>query len=757
MKLTTLLFGLLLAVGWTGNVFAQQATYTAESIKDLTYTWVDANNATQTSHYVEYDEQKKAYVGIEVTNPYQMYGLLRGVYMETALPGPYYSAYTPLDVREDPTYYGPVAGGWEILNVSPSGNAYSAVGNITITMDNGNLSFQSIQVKSGGTVLTEWSYASNNTSLPTGWSTTKAFTAETATNSCFMSKGGTITINASLLQDATNVTVEIYGRHDTQYAAAVTITVAGSTGTSSSQTIPQEGYTDWQTFTWNVNGNSISDVNPDSYHPQNEGYTVVVVKLNNTTSPIGGGAVGLSTFTTKQQIIDYFATNVASMKLLTDGIRIGSGYNAGTVFNCSGEYNRFFFLGKGQARKKSNYVTDLEQQDGNLRGEQVPFKNMFEQFSPTTGDEGSDITDFYSKMMQGNVYNVVHDCGSVIEVIHEFSMSGHNGTTAYAMTGMNFFIPDYRLKFWINDNYYVKYTDGSTAGPFVVDGRVMNPFQTASETEYSVDYVAGSSRILKPRGTAMTPSNFAANYAQYNQPYAPRVGIYLLHLEAEANKVADYSESNRYYNVDLDWTSSLNEMSGNGVSQTYIIYQVVTDSVTGELVNVPIDTVENCTDFRPELRLDTLYEQQAHSYTLTYVIQGWPSDSDHPSFIAWSNQATVIIPGYDDFMTLNLHHYESDFDVNYKPMVGKNYYRNYMSPENDFANGITPDAIKGGYDSFILYRTSTDGKVPVAKLKLAVDSQNRVRYKITYFDENEDYTGPNDINIQQIINNLINN
>ena len=64
---------------------------------------------------------------------------------------------------------------------------------------------------------------------------------------------------------------------------------------------------------------------------------------------------------------------------------------------------------------------------------------------------------------------------------------------------------------------------------------------------------------------------------------------------------------------------------------------------------------------------------------------------------------------------------------------------------------------KGGYDSFILYRTSTDGKVPVAKLKLAVDSQNRVRYKITYFDENEDYTGPNDINIQQIINNLINN
>ena len=738
-KLTILLFSLLLAVGWTTNVFAQPATYTAESIKDLTYTWVDANNTTQTSHYVEYDEQKKAYVGIEVTDPYQMYGLLRGVYMETALPGPYYSAYTPLDVREDPTYYGPVAGGWEIPNVATGGTIYS---DINITTTTGWETFKSIIVYSGTTILSQWDASTNGATLPSGWTTTKAFTA--SGTGYYMSEGGTITIPHSIIDNHSNVSVVINACKENSNTQSISVN-----GVSQNLT------TSYRNYTWEISSNSGD--NPDSYHPQNEGYTVVVVKLKNTTSPIGGGAVAVSTFTTKQQIINYFGTNVASMKLLTDGIRIGSGYNTGTVFNCSGEYNRFFFLGKGQARKKSNYVTDLEQQDGTIRGEQVPFKNMFEQFSPTTGDEGSDITDFYSKMMQGNVYNVVHDCGSVIEVIHEFSMSGHNGTTAYAMTGMNFFIPDYRLKFWINDNYYVKYTDGSTAGPFVVDGRAMNPFQTASETEYSVDYVAGSSRILKPNGTAMTPSNFAANYAQYNQPYAPRVGIYLLSLEAEANKVADYSESNRYYNVDLDWTSSLNEMSGNGVSQTYIIYQVVTDSVTGELVNVPLDTVENCTDFRPELRLDTIYEQQAHSYTLTYVIEGWPSDSDHPSFIAWSNQATVIIPGYNDFMTLNLHHYESDFDVNYSLEAGKNFYRNYMSPENDFANGITPDAIKGGYDSFILYRTSTDGKVPVAKLKLAVDSQNRVRYKITYFDENEDYTGPNDINIQQIINNLINN
>ena len=98
---------------------------------------------------------------------------------------------------------------------------------------------------------------------------------------------------------------------------------------------------------------------------------------------------------------------------------------------------------------------------------------------------------------------------------------------------------------------------------------------------------------------------------------------------------------------------------------------------------------------------------------------------------------------------------ESDFVID----DDKNYYRNYMSPENDFVNGITREAILGGYDSFILYRNSTDGKVPVAKLKLAVNSQNKVLYKITYFDENEDYNTPNFNNevLPSIINQLLNN
>jgi hypothetical protein len=46
--------------------------------------------------------------------------------------------------------------------------------------------------------------------------------------------------------------------------------------------------------------------------------------------------------------------------------------------------------------------------------------------------------------------------------------------------------------------------------------------------------------------------------------------------------------------------------------------------------------------------------------------------------------------------------------------------------------------------------------VPVAKLKFAVDSQNKVRYKITYFEENQDTDWRNNIDIDAVIQQLIN-
>ena len=193
-----------------------------------------------------------------------------------------------------------------------------------------------------------------------------------------------------------------------------------------------------ETKTWTINADTYNynEYETDTYIPDEEGYTVLVVKLKNdlTLEPDDPNYSMSSFFDSKQQIIDYFTNNVDSIKLLTDGLRIGTGEDVGTVFNCDGIYNRFFFLSKGQARQKADIVNIRETTGGHLLGEAVPFKFMYEEFSPTGGQAGADITDFYSTMMDGHVYNVVHDCASVIQNQHEFSMSGHDGRTSLSPT-----------------------------------------------------------------------------------------------------------------------------------------------------------------------------------------------------------------------------------------------------------------------------------------------------------------------------------
>ena len=556
-KLTTLLFGLLLAVGWTSNALAQDVVHSKAYYDALTYEWTDANGETHTSAATEL-----------ATDPYQIYELLRFVYCDQRFPGPLYSAYTPLGQREDPVYYGAVAGGWDI--------------------------------------------------------------------------------NAS---DVTAPTAE------------------------------------------------------------NEGYTALIVALNNDNyvEPEESAYSNSGHFDSKTQVIEYFRKTMVSVKLLTDGLRIGKDedFSRGTVFNCDGTYNKFFILSKGQARKKAPAVSSTPF----YRGEEVPFKNMFEQFSPTSGESGSQITDFYSKMLEGSVYNVVHDCASVIQNKHQFSMSGNTGTNAYALSGLNFFIPDYRLKFW-----------STTSGSRTVDGRDMNPY-------YTVNTTTGQHNMNSTFGTLR---DFAAWYAQYNQAYAPKMGIYKITLNADAEKVADYSENNRYYNVTLEWISSLNEMTGNEVTQTYTIY------VVDEQGNQTALTAEGVTNPTGSTTVTYKVPQNEHSYTINYIVMGQPNDNEHPAFIAWSNQDDVTIPGWNDFLALSLDHYESDFVLHEE----KNYYRNFLLVGNENEdNALTLASIRGTGDSpkmdqFNIYRydySKPAEQIKIGKLEFWDNHDNKsVGYGVAY-------------------------
>ena len=85
------------------------------------------------------------------------------------------------------------------------------------------------------------------------------------------------------------------------------------------------------------------------------------------------------------------------------------------MFNCSGTYNKFFIIGKGQAREKADRIKNMAYGNDWEIGEAYPFQTMFEQFSPTVTDKGADIKDFYTEMQDGHVYSVVHDCGTILK------------------------------------------------------------------------------------------------------------------------------------------------------------------------------------------------------------------------------------------------------------------------------------------------------------------------------------------------------
>ena len=481
---------------------------------------------------------------------------------------------------------------------------------------------------------------------------------------------------------------------------------------------------------WNISAEDVTK-------PYEEGYTLLMVAVKDQLNLVEGdtrqqtgtsgwlwpqptyGYFTSNFFTQTSELINYIGDNVASVQLLTDGLRIGEGQQAGTVFNISGTYNRFFMLGKGQARQKDEWV--IQQQNSYapyeiLAGERVPFKEMFEEFSPTSGLPDSEIEDFYATMVHGDIFGVVHDCASVIQMEHYFSMDGKNVHEAKSLTGLNIFIPDYRLLYWED---YKKVTTGGlfpTTTTYTVDGRTLNPYKDVDGYEF---YGPNSSNR----------SLLCANYGNYNSPYAPRVGIYMITLDADAAPAAE----EHTYDVVLDWSSSLDRMSSSAVPQNYIVYIIATDEYGTETLTEVVTTNETTYTYT--------VPQEEHSYTITYIVYGQPADGEHDFFTAWSNTDDVVIPGWNDFLSLKLNHYESD----YVSAEQNNYYRNFLNLENmDMLNALTPERVAAGENNFTLYRfdaNNPDVMIPVATLLI----NNNLGYVVEY--ENQDPLAGYDVTV----------
>ena len=260
---------------------------------------------------------------------------------------------------------------------------------------------------------------------------------------------------------------------------------------------------------WNISNANVK--------PNKEGYTLLILSVKddfNGTAQTYNAHINDS----EAKLIAYIESAIESAQLITDGKRMGNAaqHTSGTAFSISGNFNRFFFLSKGKCLASGatpNY----------------PFYTMFEQFSPNNVLDHTTVTDFYERMVSGEKLPIEHDCSSVLESNHYFRMNGNsNDNTRYDMTGLNLFIPDYRLTAW-----------GTKA-----DGR-----------------------------------DFGGDYHNYNSAYTPQTFMYAIILKGDAEQL---SETDHTYTVTLDWRTTYN----TDANQTFDIYRVV----DGVIEDTPIVT-----------------------------------------------------------------------------------------------------------------------------------------------------------------------
>lgn len=261
----------------------------------------------------------------------------------------------------------------------------------------------------------------------------------------------------------------------------------------------------------------ITSVTPPS--ADNEGYTVLLIKVKDSwTVPNDVDA----NCTNVAEVLQNISKRIESAEVITDAERNDTGSNPGSLFRISGAANRFYFMSKGRARSWADGTTPVNRP--------LCFQ-MFEQYSPVQTASTSALMDYYKTMVQGSVYSVVHDCGTVSGNKHWFNMSGTSGNRKYDVSDLVFYIPDKRLQDWSNR------TDESKLP-----------------------------------------------YTNYNPAFAPRTSLYTVRLTADTAKVADKDE----YTVTLRWNSSLAKIIGYEIGQRFHLYKV---EANGD--KTPLGTVDD--------------------------------------------------------------------------------------------------------------------------------------------------------------------
>lgn len=383
--------------------------------------------------------------------------------------------------------------------------------------------------------------------------------------------------------------------------------------------------------------NKAYGISAGNYKPNEEGYTTLLVKVKDSWKPRDGQDLS------NEETLNYIAEAIESVQILTDGIYIPAtekNKNPGAVYRLSGNANRLFFMTKGRGR----IWNDIPAR------EYAPFNGMFEEYSPVAVSGGQVVENFYTKLVDGDIFKVEHDCGSVPGNEHYFCMMGAKGTKKFDVTDLIVTIPDYRLWKWSNRDY-----QGSTK----------------------------------------------SKYTNYNKNYAPSLGLYGIQLEATATPAAGEE-----YTVELKWTSTLNKITGNEINQQFKVWVRAVDGGLEPLLDANGKQVE----IAPGKTFYYNYnvKQGFEGREITYVVSGQPTDALFINYKeVYSNDDKVFIPGLDPDEGLRLSigtTSTSDYDL----ATETNQYKNLITIDHNLVNThVRYDNLKKG-SKLAFYRYDVD-------------------------------------------------
>ena len=430
------------------------------------------------------------------------------------------------------------------------------------------------------------------------------------------------------------------------------------------------------------------DIPEGDYKPKEEGYTTLIVKVKDDWKPV------MKQNLSQDETLNYIANSIESVQILTDGVYIPAtgadgkkNPNPGAVYRLSGNANRLFFMTKGRGRAVPGWNSY------EVIRSYAPFNGMFEEYSPVAVSGGQVVENFYTKLVDGDIFKVEHDCSSVPGNEHYFCMMGAKGTKKFDVTDLIVTIPDYRLWYWNQRDKQ------------------------------------GTSDMI---------------YTNYNKSYAPSLGLYGIQLKATATPATGDE-----YTVELKWTSTLNEITGNEIDQQFKVWVRAVDGGLEPL----LDANGNQVEIAPGKTFQYNYneKQDEEGREITYVVSGRPTDKMFNDYKeVYSNDDKVFIPGLDPDEGLRLSigtTSTSDYDL----ATETNQYKNLITIDHNLVNTHVKYGNLQAGSKLAFYRYDVDRNSEAKKIAeleiVSVDKREDgskyyldYKYNLSFFNQENEAT-----------------